>query len=154
MTAGRIKRIQGYVGNDEEFLLTYGDGVGNVDVNEVIRFHRQHGKLVTLTAVRPPGRFGELGLANGGVVMQFNEKPQAEGGWINGGFFVVSRKVFDYLESSDDMMFEQAPLRRIAADQQLMAYQHEGFWQPMDTLQEFNLLNRLWNEGKAPWRIW
>ena len=154
MTAGRIKRIQKYLGDDEEFLLTYGDGVGDVDINEVIRFHRQHGKLVTLTAVRPPGRFGELGLTSGGAVTQFNEKPQAEGGWINGGFFVVSRKAFDYLTDADDMMFEQQPLQRIAADQQLMAYQHEGFWQPMDTFQEFNLLNGLWNEGKAPWRIW
>jgi glucose-1-phosphate cytidylyltransferase len=154
LTGGRIKCIQRYIGDDPEFLLTYGDGVGNIDVNAVIDFHRSHGKLLTLTAVHPPGRFGEIGLGERGQIATFNEKPQAEGGYINGGFFVVSRKVFDYLEDTDNVMFEQAPLLKIMADKQLMAYQHNGFWQPMDTYMEQVLLNRLWTDGKAPWKTW
>ena len=155
LTAGRIKRVQRYLDKDEPFFLTYGDGVGNVDVNAVLAFHRRHGKALTVTAVRPPGRFGELELSPDQEVRRFNEKPQAEGGFINGGFFVASCKVFDYLDDeADGMMFEQEPIRRIAADHQLMAYQHQGFWQPMDTYAEFTLLNRLWNEGQAPWKIW
>jgi glucose-1-phosphate cytidylyltransferase len=154
MTAGRLKRIQRYLGDDPAFLLTYGDGVGNVDVPGAVEFHRDHGKLVTLTAVRPPGRFGELGLKDGGVVREFNEKPQTEGGWINGGFFVVSTSVLDTLENADTTMFEQEPLRRIAGNDQLRAFQHQGFWQPMDTYQEFLLLNKLWKDGQAPWKIW
>jgi glucose-1-phosphate cytidylyltransferase len=154
MTAGRLERIKRYLGDDEEFLFTYGDGVGNVDIPRSIEFHRAHGKLVTLTAVHPPGRFGELGLEDGGVVRQFNEKPQAEGGWINGGFFVANRRVFDYIAASDDVMFEAAPIKQIAQDDQLRAFSHTGFWQPMDTYQEFLLLNRLWAEGEAPWKVW
>lgn len=151
-TGGRVGRIRKYIGKDPHFFLTYGDGVGNVDVNKALAFHRRHGKSLTLTAVHPPGRFGEIALENGSKVAQFNEKPQAESGWINGGFFVASRRVFDYLQ--DDTMFEQQPMRRLTAEGQLMAFRHEGFWQPMDTFQEFTLLNRLWNEGKAPWKIW
>lgn len=154
MTAGRIARVERYLSDDELFLLTYGDGVGNVDVNKTIEFHKSHGKLLTLTAVHPPGRFGELGMATDGRVSQFKEKPQAEGGWINGGYFVASRKIFFYVQNCDDVMFEQEPIPRIAADGELMAYQHNGFWQPMDTYQEYLLLNRLWAKGKAPWRIW
>jgi glucose-1-phosphate cytidylyltransferase len=154
MTAGRIKRIEPYLGPDEEFFLTYGDGVGNVDVNATLAFHRQHGKTLTLTAVHPPGRFGELELDPGDLVSQFTEKPQVEAGWINGGFFVASRRVFGHLADADDIMFEQEPMRAIAAEKQLMAHRHNGFWQPMDTFQEFTLLNRLWNEGKAPWKNW
>lgn len=154
MTAGRLKRIQRYLKDDDTFLFTYGDGVGDIDIPATLDFHRSHGKLVSLTAVHPPGRFGELGLEGDGVVREFNEKPQAEGGWINGGFFVASTKVFDYLEDSDAMMFEQDPIRQIAAEGELRAYKHRGFWQPMDTYQEFLLLNRLWNEGKAPWKRW
>ena len=154
MTAGRLKRIQKYIGDDETFLFTYGDGVGNVDIESSLKFHREHGKLLTLTAVHPPGRFGELGLAEDGAVREFNEKPQAEGGWINGGYFVANRRIFDYLEDSDDMMFEQAPIKKIAAEDQLRARPHTGFWQPMDTYQEFLLLNRLWNESSAPWKVW
>ncbi len=154
MTAGRLKRIQRYIGNDEHFLLTYGDGVGNVDIPRSVAFHREHGRLLTLTAVHPPGRFGEIVRTPDGAVTEFNEKPQAEGGWINGGYFVVSSKVFDYLEDSDEVMFEQAPIKKIAAEGQLRAHQHAGFWQPMDTYQEFLLLNRLWNEGRAPWKVW
>jgi glucose-1-phosphate cytidylyltransferase len=155
LTAGRIRRIKRYIGDDEHFLLTYGDGVGNVDIDASIAFHRQHGKLLTLTAVHPPGRFGELGLAQDQAVMGFNEKPQAEGGWINGGYFVASRGIFDYLpEGSDQIMFEQEPMQRLVSDGQLAAYPHTGFWQPMDTFQEFTLLNRLWDEGNAPWKTW
>lgn len=154
LTAGRIRRIQKYLGDDENFFLTYGDGVGSVDVNAALKFHTQHRKALTLTAVHPPGRFGEISLAAGDVVRAFNEKPQAESGWINGGFFVASRRIFDYLDVGDDVMFEQEPIRRIAAERQLIAYRHEGFWQPMDTFQELTLLNRLWSEGKAPWKVW
>jgi glucose-1-phosphate cytidylyltransferase len=151
MTAGRIARVERYLSDDELFLLTYGDGVGNVDVNKTIEFHKSHGKLLTLTAVHPPGRFGELGMATDGRVSQFKEKPQAEGGWINGGYFVASRKIFFYVQNCDDVMFEQEPIPRIAADGELIMYQHNG---SMDTYQEYLLLNRLWAEGKASWRIW
>jgi len=154
LTAGRIKRIQPYIAQDEQFFLTYGDGVGDVDVNASLAFHEQHGKLATLTAVRPPGRFGELELTPNGQVAAFNEKPQVTEGRINGGYFVLSSKVFSYLEKSDQTMFEAAPLRKIAAEGQLMAYSHNGFWQPMDTFQEFTMLNRMWSEGKAPWKVW
>jgi glucose-1-phosphate cytidylyltransferase len=155
LTAGRIKRIRRYIGKDDSFLFTYGDGVANVDINAVVKFHREHGRLLTLTAVRPAGRFGELQLDAKNVVTEFNEKPQAQGGWINGGYFVGSRGLFDYLpEDSDAKMFEQEPMQRLAADGQLAAYKHEGFWQPMDTFQEFTLLNRLWSKDSAPWKIW
>ena len=154
LTAGRIHRIQKYLGKDETFFLTYGDGVGNVDVNASLAFHQEHGRLATLTAVRPPGRFGELELTANRQVTAFNEKPQVTEGRINGGYFVLSQKVFPYLENSDQVMFEAAPLRQLAAERQLMAFPHDGFWQPMDTFQEFTLLNRMWNEGKAPWKTW
>ena len=154
MTGGRLKRIQRYLGADETFLFTYGDGVGNIDVPAAIEFHRSHGKVLTLTAVHPPGRFGELGMGEAGAVREFNEKPQAEGGWINGGFFVASRKVFDFIPDDDKVSFEQEPLRAITAAGDLRAWQHRGFWQPMDTYQEYILLNRLWADGQAPWKIW
>jgi glucose-1-phosphate cytidylyltransferase len=154
LTAGRIKRIERYIGNDQHFFLTYGDGVGDVDVNAALTFHKKHGKVLTVTAVHPPGRFGEMGLANGATVTEFNEKPQVESGWINGGFFVASRRIFDYLNDADNIMLEQAPMRQIVADGQLMAFKHDGFWQPMDTYTEYALLNRLWSEDKAPWRKW
>jgi glucose-1-phosphate cytidylyltransferase len=153
-TAGRIKRVQQFIDNDEHFFLTYGDGVGNVDVNAALAFHKRHKKALTLTAVHPPGRFGELGITSAAAVTEFNEKPQVEGGWINGGFFVASHKLFSYLDHSDNIMFEQEPMRRIVKERQLMAFQHPGFWQPMDTFAEYGLLNRLWNDGRAPWRIW
>lgn len=154
LTAGRIRRIRRHVGDDPEFLLTYGDGVGNVDVNASVAFHRGHGRALTVTAVHPPGRFGELSLSDAGDVSAFNEKPQVESGWINGGFFVASRRVFDYLEDADNQMFEEEPIRRITAERQLMAFRHPGFWQPMDTYTEYALLNRLWRENRAPWRTW
>jgi glucose-1-phosphate cytidylyltransferase len=155
LTAGRILRIKQFIGDDPEFFLTYGDGVGNIDIAAALAFHRRHGKKLTVTAVRPPGRFGELDLAPQGQVLAFNEKPQAAEGRINGGFFVASRSVFDYLEpDADQVMFEQKPVQTIAREGQLMAFPHDGFWQPMDTFSEYSLLNRLWAEGKAPWKTW
>ncbi len=165
MTCGRIERIRRHLGKDEEFFLTYGDGVGNIDIKASLEFHHSHGKHLTLTAVHPPGRFGELTLSDDRIVQAFNEKPQTEHGWINGGYFVASTRIFESIQrgqslsvpsilSTDHIMFEQEPMQKIAADGQLMAFPHEGFWQPMDTYQEFLLLNRLWNEGKAPWKSW
>jgi len=155
LTAGRIQKIKPFIGNDPNFFLTYGDGVGNVDIRASLKFHRQHGKALTITGVHPPGRFGEMVIQKDGSVEQFNEKPQATEGRINGGFFVASRRVFDYLEGDcERMMFEQQPLRTMASKGDLMAFPHDGFWQPMDTYSEFNLLNKLWAEGKAPWKTW
>ncbi len=150
-TGGRVQAIRRYVENDDLFLLTYGDGVADVDIKTLIDFHRQHGKIATVTAVRPPGRFGELGIA-GDRVNEFNEKPQASGGFINGGFFVCdAKRIWDYV---DDGAFELAPMQRLAADGELAAYRHTGFWQPMDTLREYTMLNEMWDSGKAPWRVW
>jgi glucose-1-phosphate cytidylyltransferase len=154
MTAFRIKQIERYIGKDEQFLLTYGDGVGDVDINASIAAHKQNGKTCTLTAVHPPGRFGELGLSGDSVIKSFNEKPQTEGGYINGGYMVCSRKIFEYLPNDPAVMLEQAPLKTLAAKDELGAYQHKGFWQPMDTYQEFALLNKLWDAGNAPWKVW
>ena len=154
MTAHRIHQIRKYVGGDDTFLLTYGDGVGNIDIPGALAFHRANGRVLTLAAVHPPGRFGELGLDADSTVHGFNEKPQAEGGYINGGYMVCDRRVFDYLTDDPTMMFEREPMQRLTAERQLAAFQHEGFWQPMDTYQEFLLLNRLWAEGTAPWKVW
>lgn len=150
-TAGRVAAIRKYVNEDELFLLTYGDGVANVDIPATIDFHREHGKIATVTAVRPPGRFGELGL-DGAAVNEFNEKPQASGGLINGGFFVCdARRIWDYL---DDGPLERHPMQRLASEGELVAFRHEGFWQPMDTLREYNILNEMWSTANAPWRVW
>lgn len=154
MTAERLRRVERYLGDDQEFLLTYGDGVGNIDIPRTIAQHRATKKLLTVTAVHPPGRFGDLALGPGDTVSGFNEKPQSEGGWINGGFFVVSRSVFGGLADFGDVMLERGPLDRMAAQGQLGAYKHEGFWQPMDTYQEYLFLNRLWQENRAPWKVW
>nr|WP_196791220.1 glucose-1-phosphate cytidylyltransferase [Motilibacter aurantiacus] len=153
-TGGRIKRAAAHV-TDDLFLATYGDGVADVDISALIAYHRSHGKLATVTAVRPPARFGRLHLEgeNGDMVTRFGEKPQSEEGWINGGFFVLDRKVLDYIRGDGDV-FEREPLEAIAAEGQLMAYRHEGFWQPMDTLRERMLLEELWDSGKAPWKTW
>lgn len=153
MTGGRIKRIEKYLGEDEEFLLTYGDGVGAVDINASINFHRVHNRTLTLTGVRPPGRWGELKVTDGQVT-NFFEKPQTSSGRINGGFFVANRKLFGYLNDNPMLVFEQEPLNALSRDGQLGCFLHDGFWQPMDTYQEFLLLNRLWSEGKAEWKIW
>lgn len=152
MTGARLKRVEKYIRGDV-FLMSYGDGVGDVNLRGLIEFHKQHGKLVTLTGVRPPGRFGELGTSDH-LVTEFNEKPQTTDGVINGGFFVFSRKFFDYLSDDPNLVLEQSPLRRAAADKQLMCFHHEGFWQPMDTFREFELLNHLWETNQAPWKVW
>ncbi|OIQ88017.1 glucose-1-phosphate cytidylyltransferase [mine drainage metagenome] len=150
-TGGRLKRVAKYLGN-EDFCMTYGDGVGNIDITSLIAFHRSHGALATMTATQPPGRFGAIELS-GNYVNRFLEKPHGDGGWINGGFFVLSPKVIDYVES-DDTPWERAPLENLAKDGQLRAYFHEGFWQPMDTLRDRNHLESLWTEGNAPWKLW
>jgi glucose-1-phosphate cytidylyltransferase len=154
MTAYRIRLIRDYIGNDDAFLLTYGDGVGNIDINGSIQFHKKSGQICAMTAVHPPGRFGELGLDDDGRVHGFNEKPQAEYGYINGGYMVCSRRIFDYLPDDPGIMLEQDPMRKLTAEGQLAAFRHEGFWQPMDTFQEFTLLNNLWEKGNAPWKVW
>ncbi len=150
-TGGRIKRLAPYLGS-ETFMLTWGDGVSNVSLEKLLEYHRSHGKLVTLTAVRPPARFGALEIADGRIE-RFTEKPQIGEGWINGAFFVCEPGVFDYIEG-DATLFEKEPLENLAADGQLMAYQHEGFWQCLDTLRDKYLLNNLWESGKAPWKTW
>lgn len=150
-TGGRLKRLSGIL-SSSTFMMTYGDGVSNVDVRALVDFHRSHGRLATMTVVRPPARFGSLDL-DGDQVTRFVEKPQLGEGWINGGFFVLEAGVLDYL-SSDDVAFERQPLERLAADGQLMAYRHEGFWQSMDTLRDKRLLEGLWESGSAPWRTW
>jgi glucose-1-phosphate cytidylyltransferase len=154
MTAYRIKQIERYVGGDEDFLLTYGDGVGDIDINASIAAHKKSGKTCTLTAVHPPGRFGELALGEDSAIKSFNEKPQTEGGYINGGYMVCSRDIFKKLSADPSIMFEQAPLKSLAGFGELHAYRHKGFWQPMDTYQEFALLNKLWDSGSAPWKVW
>ena len=154
MTGDRVYRIKKYLGSDDTFLLTYGDGVGDINISKLIEFHRASGKVCTLTAVHPPGRFGELGLSADFTVHGFNEKPQTESGYINGGYMVCSSSLFDYLKDNPAVMLEQEPLRKIAAEGKMGAYKHEGFWQPMDTFQEFTLLNTLWHEGRAPWKVW
>lgn len=150
-TGGRIKRLASLL-DGQFFLLTYGDGVANLDVRKVIDFHRAHGKLATVTAVRPPARFGGI-VMDGDQVCGFAEKPQTGEGWINGGFFVLDRRVLDYIDG-DDMAWEGQPMSRLTHEGQLMAFRHDGFWQPMDTLREKNLLEDLWNSGNAPWKIW
>jgi glucose-1-phosphate cytidylyltransferase len=152
MTGGRIKRARPQVG-DDPFLLTYGDGVGNVDLDELVRFHREHGKLMTLTAVQPAGRFGALRQRPDGSIGEFNEKPRGDGGWVNGGFCVCEPRVLDYIEG-DETVFEHGPMERLAADGQLVAFQHTGFWKCMDTVRDWRELSELWNLGSPPWKTW
>ncbi|MGC4113624.1 MAG: glucose-1-phosphate cytidylyltransferase [Myxococcales bacterium] len=153
-TGGRVAAIRRYVEGEGLFMVTYGDGVSDIDVGKLLEAHRKHGKIATVTAVRPPGRFGEMRLENGHV-REFNEKPQASEGFINGGFFVFdARRVWDYLPASPKLILEHDPLRNLARDGQLVAYQHTGFWQPMDTAREYGLLNDLWSKGSAPWKRW
>ena len=150
-TGGRIKRLAPYLGN-ETFMLTWGDGLANVDLHELLRFHRSHGKLATLTAVRPTARFGHLEM-DGDSITEFSEKPQTKEGWINGAFFVLEPEIFDYIEG-DLTHFEKEPLEQLAREGQLMAYRHSSFWQCMDTLREKKLLETMWESGNAPWKIW
>jgi glucose-1-phosphate cytidylyltransferase len=151
MTGGRLRRVRNFL-DDEDFCLTYGDGVGNVDITSSIAFHKKHQKLATVTAMQPMARFGSLDI-DGGQVRTFVEKPVSEGGLINGGFFVLSPKVTDYI-AGDETLWEKEPLEHIARDGQLMAYEHRGFWQPMDTLRDRNHLEELWARGNAPWKVW
>ena len=154
MTGGRLSAIRRYVEKDDLFMCTYGDGVTDLDVDALVKFHRSHGKIATVTAVRPPGRFGELRLT-GDVVSEFDEKPQATAGFINGGFFVFdARRIWDYLPAESQTVLEREPMHRLVRDGQLAAFQHTGYWQPMDTLREFNLLNEMWASNRAPWRTW
>jgi len=150
-TGGRIKRLADWIAGGT-FMMTYGDGVADVDICGLVAFHRRHGRVATVTTVRPPARFGGL-LLDGDEVVEFQEKPQIGEGWINGGFFVLEPKVLDYIDG-DPSQFEREPLERLAADGQLMAYRHNGFWQCMDTLRDVRLLNSLWESGRAPWATW
>jgi glucose-1-phosphate cytidylyltransferase len=153
-TAGRLKKVQQYV-DREDFMLTYGDGVANVDLPALIKFHKTHGKLVTATAIQPEARFGGMELGEGGIVRNFKEKPKGDGKWVNGGFFVLSPEVFQYLEGDmDNMMWEDDPLERLSQDGQLMAYKHTGFWKCMDAMRDKLELEALWQNNKAKWKIW
>lgn len=152
MTGGRLGRVRKYIENDEAFCFTYGDGVGDIDISASIEFHKQHGKAATLTATFPPGRFGALDMKQGRV-LNFKEKPKGDGAMINGGFFVLSPQVLQHLKG-DDTVWEQQPLQQLAEDGELMAFEHHGFWQPMDTLRDKHLLEELWASGKAPWKKW
>ena len=152
MTGGRLHRVADYVKDEESFCFTYGDGVGDIDISATIEFHKKHGKAATLTATYPPGRFGALDIRQG-QVLNFKEKPKGDGAMINGGFFVLKPEVLKYI-TGDASVWEQEPLMNLASDQQLMAYEHHGFWQPMDTLRDKHLLEELWMSGKAPWKTW
>ena len=152
MTGGRLKRVAQYVKDEEAFCFTYGDGVSDVDITKLVAFHKRHGKKATVTAVQPPGRYGALNM-EGSQVNSFIEKPQGDGGWINGGFFVLSPSCLDLI-ADDSTPWETKPLKKLADQNDLMAFKHKGFWQPMDTLREKNLLESLWDSGKAPWKVW
>jgi glucose-1-phosphate cytidylyltransferase len=149
LTGGRLARLKNHVGS-ETFMLTYGDGVSDIDVDALIKFHKSHGKIATFTAVRPPSRFGVIEF-EGDMAVSFKEKPQTQDGWINGGFFVFEPAIFDYLNEGDETILERKPLERLAEEGQLMGYKHDGFWQCMDTLRDKIYLNKIWEEGTAPW---
>jgi len=153
LTGARVRRIRRYVASDEHFMLTYGDGVGNVDISALVEFHKRHGKVMTVTGVRPPGRFGELEI-DAERVVGFNEKPQASAGRISGGFFVCSRRIFDYLDDRENLMLEAEPMQQLVKRNELTVFNHDGFWHPMDTARDYKLLNELWDAGKAPWKTW
>jgi len=151
-TGGRLKRLKEWLGEDETFMFTYGDGVADIDIRALLEFHNSHGKLATVTTVRSPARFGRIAF-DGDQIAEFYEKPQGAEGWINGGFFVLHPKVIDYIEG-DDSIWERDPVEKLAHDGQLVGYRHYGFWSCMDTLKEKNYLEELWHSGKAPWKIW
>lgn len=153
MTGARIRRIRPYVEGARDFMLTYGDGVSNVDIAALVKFHQSHGKVLTVTGVRPPGRFGELEI-DGDRVIGFNEKPQTSEGRISGGFFVCSARLFNYLDDRESLVFEVEPMRRLIEDDELRVFKHDGFWQPMDTSRDYKLLNELWDADNAPWKTW
>lgn len=152
MTGGRVKRAEKFL-EDERFLLTYGDGVSNVNLDKLIEFHKQNGKAMTLTSVQPEGRFGALDL-EGDLIRRFAEKPKGDGSWINGGFFVCEKEIFNYIKDGDSTILERGPMENLAKDRQLVAYKHDSFWQPMDTLRDKIQLENLWANGKAPWKVW
>jgi glucose-1-phosphate cytidylyltransferase len=152
MTGGRIKRVQKYI-NDGTFMLTYGDGVGNINIRELLEFHKKHNKFVTITAVQPSGRFGALNLDKQDKVLAFQEKPKGDNAWINGGFFVLEPQIFNYIEG-DETWWEREPMERLAKEGQMSAFLYRGFWHPMDTLRDKNYLEQLWQSGQAPWKIW
>lgn len=154
MTGARLRKVRKYIGDDKYFMLTYGDGVGDIDIDKLLSFHENHGRILTVTGVRPPGRFGELTYSKDGLITEFNEKPQASGGRISGGFFVCSNKIFDYLDDREDLIFETDPMRKLVMDEQMMMYEHDGFWQPMDTYRDYIFLNSLVSKGEAPWIKW
>ena len=152
MTGGRVKRIKPYV-NNETFMLTYGDGLSDIDITALLEFHRRHGKLASVTAVQPSGRFGAMQIGEGSTVQAFHEKPDGDGGWVNGGFFVFEPGVFDYIQG-DQTILEREPMEKLSADGQLQAHKHAGFWQPMDTLRDKTRLEELWKANNAPWKVW
>jgi len=153
MTGGRIKKAQSIIG-DNPFMLTYGDGVSDINIKELVSFHKSHGKAMTMTSVQPDGRFGALNINNNNKIMKFKEKPKGDGGWINAGYFVCESKVFDYIADGDATVFEQKPLKNLAKDGEIFTFKHDGFWKPMDSLKDKNDLNKLWNEKMAPWKVW
>jgi len=153
MTGGRIKRVQDFVGN-EPFMLTYGDGVSDIDIGKLVKFHKSHGKLMTMTSAQPDGRFGALDITSDNKVQEFQEKPKGYGSWINAGFFVCEAKVFDYITQGDSTVFEQQPLKNLAKNGEIYTYKHDGFWMPMDTLRDKNVLSKMWDNDKAPWKTW
>jgi glucose-1-phosphate cytidylyltransferase len=154
MTGARIRKIEKYIGDDQTFMLTYGDGLSDLDINQLISFHLNHGRVLTLTGVRPASRFGEIKCTDEGIISEFNEKPQSAEGRINGGFFVCNRRIFDFLDVNDDLVFEKDPMIKLVRAKQLMQFNHDGFWQPMDTYREYHLLNSLYENNNAPWKKW
>ena len=153
MTGARIKKARKIVG-DNAFMLTYGDGVANIKIDDLLKFHSSHKKIVTMTSAQPDGRFGALEISDQDQVLQFKEKPKGDGSWINAGFFVCEPEVFDYIDDDESTVFEQEPLMRLAQDGEIFTYKHHGFWMPMDTLRDKNKLNEMWRENKAEWKIW
>jgi glucose-1-phosphate cytidylyltransferase len=153
MTGGRLKKVKEHLKDEEAFCFTYGDGVADIDISSLIKFHKDHGKQATLTATRPPGRYGALKFGSQNIIERFQEKPDGDGSWINGGFFVLNPKVIDLIKN-DQVKWEEEPLNNLAKNKQLYAFKHNGFWQPMDTLREKILLNELWEKGTAPWKKW
>ena len=153
MTGGRIKKVQKYIGN-EPFLLTYGDGVTDLNISETIKFHKKAGKLLTVTAYKPQGKFGSLEINESGIVTSFTEKPAGDGNWINAGYFICQPEVFDYIGDEDSVIFEKIPLENIAKDGEMASYKHQGFWKPMDILRDNIELNEMWDNNKAPWKSW
>ncbi len=153
MTGARIKKAQKFVG-DKPFMLTYGDGVSDINIEELIKFHKSHGKTMTMSSAQPDSRFGALNIEDDNKVTSFQEKPKGEGGWINAGFFICEAKVFDYLTEDDSLIFEQEPVQNLAKDGELFTFKHNGFWKPMDTLRDKQLLQNMWESNKAPWKVW